>query len=128
MLLRGSCRFGWVTADEAYGQAGSFAVVAKEHDLAYVVAVLKSQVVICMDLGQRRAYTVIADLAETDWHRLSCGNGAHEQRLYDWPPWRSGRGANRDANCRCDTSTSYLPTKSSTWAGSLSDLTTQFPS
>jgi SRSO17 transposase len=90
--------FGWVTADEAYGQVGRLRMWLEEHNLAHVLAVPKSQMVICMDLGQRRAYTVIADLAETDWHRLSCGNGAHGQRLYDWAavdirPWREpGRG------------------------------------
>ena len=49
--------------------------------------------VISMDLRQRRAHTVIAELAEGDWTRLSCGDGAHGQRLYDWAavdirPWR----------------------------------------
>jgi SRSO17 transposase len=85
--------FGWVTADEAYGQVGRLRMWLEDHHLAHVLAVPKSQMVICMDLGQRRAHTVIADLAETDWHRLSCGNGAHGQRLYDWTavdirPWR----------------------------------------
>jgi SRSO17 transposase len=90
--------FRWVTADEAYGQVGRLRSWLEEHNLAYVVAVPKSQMVICMDLGQRRADTVITDLAEADWHRLSCGNGAHGQRLYDWAtvnirPWREpGRG------------------------------------
>lgn len=88
----------WVTADEAYGQVGRLRSWLEEHDLAHVLAVPTSQMVICMDLGQRRAHAVIADLAETDWHRLSCGNGAHGQRLYDWTavetrPWREpGRG------------------------------------
>ena len=90
--------FGWVTADEAYGQVGRLRMWLEDHHLAHVLAVPKSQMVICMDLGQRRAHTVIADLAETDWHGLSCGNGAHGQRLYDWTavdirPWREpGRG------------------------------------
>jgi SRSO17 transposase len=90
--------FRWVTADEAYGQVSRLRSWLEEHDLAHVLAVPKSQMVIRMDLGQRRAHAVIADLAETDWHRLSCGNGAHGQRLYDWAaveirPWREpGRG------------------------------------
>jgi SRSO17 transposase len=90
--------FGWVTADEAYGQVGRLRMWLEDHNLAHVLAVPKSQMVISMDLRQRRAHAVIAELAEADWHRRSCGNGAHGQRLYDWAavdirPWRQpGRG------------------------------------
>jgi DDE superfamily endonuclease len=85
--------FAWVTADEAYGQVGRLRLWLEEHHLSYVLAVPKSQMVISMDLGQRRAHTVIADLAQGDWQHLSCGDGAHGQRLYDWAavdirPWR----------------------------------------
>ena len=85
--------FKWVTADEAYGQVGRLRSWLEEHHLAHVLTVPKSQMVISMDLRQRRAHTVIADLAEGDWHRLGCGDGAHGQRLYDWAavdirPWR----------------------------------------
>jgi SRSO17 transposase len=90
--------FGWVTADEAYGQVGRLRMWLEDHNLAHVLAVPKSHMVISMDLRQRRAHAVIAELAEADWRRLSCGNGAHGQRLYDWAavdirPWRQpGRG------------------------------------
>jgi SRSO17 transposase len=90
--------FGWVTADEAYGQVGRLRMWLEDHNLAHVLAVPKSQMVISMDLRQRRAHAVIAELDEADWQRLSCGNGAHGQRLYDWAavdirPWRQpGRG------------------------------------
>jgi hypothetical protein len=40
--------------------------------------------VISMDLRQRRAHAVIAELAGHDWQRLSCGDGAHGERIYDW--------------------------------------------
>jgi SRSO17 transposase len=86
------------TADEAYGQVGRLRLWLEEHDLAYVLAVPKSQMVIAMDLRQRRAHAIIAELARGDWNRLSCGDGAHGQRLYDWAaidirPWREpGRG------------------------------------
>jgi SRSO17 transposase len=90
--------FQWVTADEAYGQVGRLRLWLEEHDLAHVLAVPKSQMVIAMDLRQRRAHAIIAELAQGDWNRLSCGDGAHGQRLYDWAaidirPWREpGRG------------------------------------
>ncbi len=85
--------FKWVTADEAYGQVGRLRLWLEEHDLAYVLAVPKSQMVIAMDLRQRRAHAVVAELAQGHWNRLSCGDGAHGQRLYDWAaidirPWR----------------------------------------
>jgi SRSO17 transposase len=85
--------FGWVTADEAYGQVGRLRMWLEEHNLAHVLAVPKSQMVISMDLRQRRARAVIDELDEADWRRLSCGDGAHGQRLYDWAavdirPWR----------------------------------------
>jgi hypothetical protein len=76
--------FGWVTADEAYGQVGRLGSWLEEHRLNHVLAVPKSQMVISMDLRHRRAHAIIADLAESDWTRLSCGDGAHGQGLFDW--------------------------------------------
>lgn len=76
--------FGWVTADEAYGQVGRFRRWTEERGIAHVVAVPKSQMVITMDLGQARAHRLTAGLGEDAWHRLSCGDGARGRRLYDW--------------------------------------------
>jgi SRSO17 transposase len=76
--------FAWFTADEAYGQVGRLRLWLEEHDIAHVLAVPKSQMVISMDLRQRRARAVIADVEPTAWQRLSCGDGAHGQRIYDW--------------------------------------------
>jgi len=82
--LAASIPFAWFTADEAYGQVGRLRLWLEEHDIAHVLAVPKSQMVISMDLRQRRAHSVIADAAPTSWQRLSCGDGAHGQRIYDW--------------------------------------------
>ncbi|WP_432856719.1 IS701 family transposase [Amycolatopsis sp. CA-161197] len=76
--------FAWFTADEAYGQVGRLRLWLEEHDIAHVLAVPKSQMVISMDLRQRRARAVIADVDPAAWQRLSCGDGAHGQRIYDW--------------------------------------------
>jgi len=76
--------FAWFTADEAYGQVGRLRLWLEEHDIAHVLAVPKSQMVISMDLRQRRAHAVIADVDPAAWRRLSCGDGAHGQRIYDW--------------------------------------------
>ncbi|MEU4675342.1 IS701 family transposase, partial [Amycolatopsis sp. NPDC023774] len=76
--------FAWFTADEAYGQVGRLRLWLEEHDIAHVLAVPKSQMVISMDLRQRRVHAVIADVDPATWQRLSCGDGAHGQRIYDW--------------------------------------------
>lgn len=90
--------FEWVTADEAYGQVSRLRLWMEEHDIHHVVAVPTSQMVITMDLGQERARRLIADLDEQAWERLSCADGAHGPRVYDWVradirPWREpGKG------------------------------------
>jgi SRSO17 transposase len=82
--LAAKITFAWFTADEAYGQVGRLRLWLEEHDIAHVLAVPKSQMVISMDLRQRRARAVIADVEPAAWQRLSCGDGAHGQRIYDW--------------------------------------------
>lgn len=76
--------FAWFTADEAYGQVGRLRMWLEEHDIPHVLAVPKSQMVISMDLRQRRSHSVIAEIDQDAWQRLSCGDGAHGQRIYDW--------------------------------------------
>lgn len=43
--------------------------------------------------GQARAHELIGELPDDAWTRVSCGNGAHGPREYDWAaaairPWR----------------------------------------
>lgn len=76
--------FGWVTADEAYGQAGQLRLWLESRGVAHVLAVPKSQMVVTMRLQRRRAHSVIADLDESVWQPMSCGDGAHGPRIYDW--------------------------------------------
>ncbi|EID79119.1 transposase [Rhodococcus opacus RKJ300 = JCM 13270] len=76
--------FGWFTGDEAYGQVGKLRLWLESRGVAHVLAVPKSQMVISMELRQRRAHAVIADLPATAWQRINCGAGAHGPRLYDW--------------------------------------------
>ncbi|WP_443029647.1 IS701 family transposase [Spirillospora sp. NBC_01491] len=90
--------FAWVTADEAYGQVGRLRMWLEERDIAHVVAVPRTQMVISMRLAQERAHHLIAELKPDGWQRLSCGDGAHGPRVYDWAavdirPWReAGKG------------------------------------
>lgn len=76
--------FGWVTGDEAYGQVGKLRLWLESKGVSHVLAVPKSQMVVSMQLRQRRAHTVIADLDASAWQRLSCGDGAQGPRVYDW--------------------------------------------
>jgi len=52
--------------------------------VAHVLAVPTTQMVVSMQLRQRRAHTVVAELDASAWQRLSCGDGAHGPRVYDW--------------------------------------------
>lgn len=86
--------FGWVTADELYGQTGRLRLWLEENDIPHVLAVPKSQMVITMEFfGQARAHHLVRELPGDAWQRLSCGDGAHGPREYDWAeapirPWR----------------------------------------
>ena len=40
--------------------------------------------VVTMRLQRRRAHSVIAELDEAVWQPMSCGDGAHGLRIYDW--------------------------------------------
>jgi SRSO17 transposase len=76
--------FGWVTADEAYGQVGRLRWWMEQNGIAHVVAVPRTQMVISMRLRQERAQDLTTGLEPAAWQRLSCGDGAHGPRLYDW--------------------------------------------
>ncbi|MFC9431026.1 IS701 family transposase [Streptomyces sp. NPDC056987] len=86
--------FGWVTADELYGQTSRIRLWLEEHDISHVLAVPKSQMVMTMEFfGQARAHKLISQLPDDAWKPLSCGDGAHGPRVYDWAaaairPWR----------------------------------------
>jgi SRSO17 transposase len=90
--------FAWYTADEAFGQAKYLRVWLEERDVSYVVATRCNDDVSAHNIGHDRVDTIIAGLPEQAWKRLSCGDGAHGPRVYDWvrvpirPFWAPGRG------------------------------------
>ncbi|MFF4667898.1 IS701 family transposase, partial [Streptomyces sp. NPDC001282] len=53
--------FGWVTADEVYGQTSRIRLWLEEHDIPHVLAVPKSQMVMTMEFfGQARAHKLVS--------------------------------------------------------------------
>ncbi|ABW12325.1 FOG: Transposase-like protein [Parafrankia sp. EAN1pec] len=76
--------FGWVTADEAYGQVKYLRVWLEQHDVAHVLATRRNDDLITTTMGQARADELIAGLSPRAWCRISAGTGSHGLRDYDW--------------------------------------------
>lgn len=76
--------FGWVTGDEAYGVDTKLRMWLESQDIAHVLVVAKNSMVVTMGLVKARVDRVIAALAEDCWTSVSCGNGAHGPRIYEW--------------------------------------------
>lgn len=76
--------FAWVTADEAYGPDTGLRMWLESLDIAHVLAVPRNAMVVSMELTKVRVDEVIAGLPDRGWARLSCGDGAHGPRIYDW--------------------------------------------
>jgi SRSO17 transposase len=76
--------FGWVTADELYGQDTKFRLWLESRGVAHVVAVPKNAMVVSMELTKVRVNRLIGDLDDAAWCRLSCGDGTRGPRVSDW--------------------------------------------
>nr|WP_188192354.1 IS701 family transposase [Nonomuraea sp. SYSU D8015] len=74
--------FGWVTADEAYGDNGPLRRSLEDHQISYVLAVSRSHQ-ITTGAGKVRADVMAGKVPKTGWQRLSCGQGAKGERRYD---------------------------------------------
>ena len=78
---------GWVAGDEVYGQHAGLRLALEERGMPYVLAVPVNQYTIAtLDgrVGQARVDALSAAVSESDWQRLSAGDGAKGPRLYDW--------------------------------------------
>jgi SRSO17 transposase len=75
--------FGWVTADEAYGDNGPLRAFLEEQQVSYALAVSRDHV-ITTPAGRRRADALAGKLPKGAWQRVSCGDGAKGRRWYDW--------------------------------------------
>jgi SRSO17 transposase len=78
----------WVVADEVYGSDSKFRRALEARDQAYVVAVKSQEKPTTWPPygvpGQVAVAALRTGLAPAAWHRLSCGEGAQGERLYDW--------------------------------------------
>lgn len=73
----------WVTGDSIYGDDRSLRLWLEERKQAYVLAVSGKESVWLRD-EQRQIKTILAELSNEGWERLSAGAGSKGPRLYDW--------------------------------------------
>jgi SRSO17 transposase len=89
--------FKWFTADEAYGQNPGLRTWLEEQDVAYVMATRCDDEVASGLFTTTRVDQLIATVRTGAWVRMSCGDGAHGPRMYDWArvPIRRAFGTDR---------------------------------
>ena len=76
--------FTWFTADEAYGQNRELREWCEQQDIAYVMATRKDHEVASGLHTTTRVDQLIGKVRAGAWRRMSCGDGAHGPRVYDW--------------------------------------------
>jgi SRSO17 transposase len=76
--------FAWFTADEAYGQNRELREWCEQQDIAYVMATRKDHEVPSGLHTSTRVDQLIGRIRPGAWRRMSCGDGAHGPRVYDW--------------------------------------------
>lgn len=76
--------FAWFTADEAYGQNPGLRTWLEKQDVAYVMATRRDDEVASGLFTTTRVDQIIGKVRAGAWVRMSCGDGAHGPRTYDW--------------------------------------------
>jgi SRSO17 transposase len=76
--------FAWFTADEAYGQNRELREWCEQQDIAYVMATRKDHEMPSGLHTTTRVDELIGKIRTGAWRRMSCGDGAHGPRVYDW--------------------------------------------
>jgi SRSO17 transposase len=91
--------FAWFTADEAYGQNPGLRGWLEARDISYVMATRRDHEVPSGLHTVTRADQLVGRVRPGAWRRLSCGDGGHGPRIYEWvsvpirrafPPGRRG--------------------------------------
>jgi SRSO17 transposase len=75
---------GWVAGDEVYGRDGKLRRWLEARRQPYVLAVASDQRLWRQDMRQHRVDEIANQLSKRAWKRLSAGQGAKGERLYDW--------------------------------------------
>ncbi len=73
----------WVTGDEVYGANPELRAAIARRGVGAVLAVAKSEMV-TTKAGPKKAIDIAGILPATAWNRISAGQGAKGERLYDW--------------------------------------------
>jgi SRSO17 transposase len=81
-VVKAGLPFGWVAADEFYGDNPGLRGWLQSQSIRYVMAVSCDHAVLTAD-GPQRA-DVLAARPGLLWHRMSCGDGTKGPRLYDF--------------------------------------------
>jgi SRSO17 transposase len=76
--------FGWVTADEAYGDNGPLRAFLEAEQIRYVLAVSCDHRIAARSGTTIRADVLARTIPKRAWQRLSCGPGSKGERTYDW--------------------------------------------
>jgi SRSO17 transposase len=76
--------FAWFTADEAYGQNPGLRGWCEQQDIAYVMATRCDDEVGSGPTTTTRVDQLVSRVRPDAWTRMSCGDGAHGPRVYDW--------------------------------------------
>jgi SRSO17 transposase len=76
--------FTWFTADEFYGQNSGLRIWLEEQDVSYVMATRCDDEIPSGLFTTTRIDALIGKVRPGAWTRMSCGDGAHGPRLYDW--------------------------------------------
>jgi SRSO17 transposase len=78
----------WVVGDAVYGSDGKLRRALEAWDQAYALAVKSTEKPTTWPPYAPPGQVMVADVAAAvtpgDWHRLSCGDGAQGERLYEW--------------------------------------------
>jgi len=85
---------GWVAGDEVYGRDSKLRHWLEARRQPYVLAVAADQRLWRQDMRQHRVDEIANQLPKRAWKRLSAGQGAKGERLYDWAlmPWAECEG------------------------------------
>jgi SRSO17 transposase len=75
--------FSWVTADSVYGDYTDIGVWLESISKGYVLAV-SGKAYVWKGIRQHRISTLLNNLPEEGWERISAGTGTKGERYYDW--------------------------------------------